>query len=259
MKTSLKIIVALFAILCAACDDYIEMPPANEKKLIRIKQYYGEYYQEKSATILDFKYDQRDRLIEVQRTQQNNTDTLKYNWDSYKSIRHKWDKHSYEYFIEDGKISNYFHYYNDTTYISFVYDQDGYIKEYEVKNGEKQQEKHSYTWENRQLSLYDEVTLCYNSQICKGFFPLLYIFIGLNNDGDYCYDRNYLFMAHPNLIGVKTTYLPTKILREYLQEQRTQCFNFEYKLDQNDYIISCTVLHNTDFSSERYTYKFVWE
>ena len=70
---------------------------------------------------------------------------------------------------------------------------------------------------------------------------------------------DYIFMAQPELIGIRSNSLPTKIINNDLRE--TYSFN-DYDFDSEGYVTRCTVSGEwqTDGSSFcNYIYKFIWE
>jgi hypothetical protein len=101
-------------------------------------------------------------------------------------------------------------------------------------------------------------TYRYDNQTSKGFLPLLVDYI----ETDICED--YLFAAQPELIGIKMSHLPSKII------DGSSTISFEYELEEG-YVTSCSVNEyesydhdyngdgQKDYHSYDYYYEFVWE
>ena len=67
-----------------------------------------------------------------------------------------------------------------------------------------------------------------------------------------------LFNAHPELVGARITYLPSNMTST---NERT---TFDYELDADGYIKSCTIVEEEYHGEKWYaykpdTYEFVWE
>ena len=96
---------------------------------------------------------------------------------------------------------------------------------------------------------FEEYSYIYDNKTCNGSFPLFYEYAGWD-------DELYIFMAQPELIGIKTKNLPKMIIDD------PYTYTFEYEFDQDNYITSCTM--NKEYYGEygyskEYYYEFVWE
>lgn len=271
--------MALFAVLMSvsftSCDKEEDGgsstgKPSIEKKLVRVISYDVEDSREELNEILEFIYDAKGNVVEIiEKDDDGDSYSSKYVWDSNKSVTLQWDEDSEEfvkYILTDGRITTYHsHQYSAGSmgdyYVYLTYDKNGYIKE--VSDDEVEREPYLiYTWVDGKLSFYEDyngiTTLRYSDKICKGFFPVVceeYV-------GDF---EDYLFIAQPELLGIKTTYLPSKIIDG-------ECtISFEYELGSKGYVESCTVNKfysydhdyngdgRDDYDSYDYLYEFVWE
>lgn len=116
---------------------------------------------------------------------------------------------------------------------------------------------HTYTWNDEKIIKYtnDYSNLCYeytyNGKTCQGWF--LYI----NDEGWDIIDDDYIFFAHPELVGMRTNQLPEQIYHtktyknEYYDEFHKENYQsediyedttkFNYTLNKDGYIESSTV------------------
>ena len=271
MKAIRKIGMALFAVLVsvniASCspdnggesqDDSPSNQPSIEKKLVKILEYCVRNNELVLDDIIEFKYDTKGNVVEILKKQgdgNNNweVDTTECVWDSNKSMTYYWDKGDNDeyvkYSLSDGKITDIcYHYYGwnpmtdehilEENFYHLAYGKDGNL----VEAGENK-----LTWSNGKLKMvengYNLISIHYGEQTCKGFFPL---FI------DYACDELWelLFWAQPELLGIKTTYLPEKIV------DGDDTTTFEYEFDVDGYIERCA---ETDRTNYTLYYDFVWE
>ena len=255
--------MALFAVLMSvnftSCDKGDEGESAAQKtnkKLVQMREYKVDASGENLNRMLDFKYDANGLVIKIQEKWKESSDSdwdvdvMEYVWDSNNSITRYWED-GYEcckYTLADGRISNKYSSEDNAITGTYAYDQEGYIKQ--VNDG------CTYTWSGGQLLLGNHYgssdTFRYGSQECKGFFPLLSEYI--------CYEGgDYLFLAHPELIGAKCISLPIKKSGKY------ETVTYEYKLASDGYISTCTETteeHWGEGFGQRTIvciYEFVWE
>ena len=274
MKTFRMIGIALFAVLMcvnfASCgNDDGEIPsdptgdsptnqPTNEKKLVQVMIYDDE---EALEEIIEFKYDENGNLIKAD---ESGGETLNYIWESNNSVTCKWDMEDEDfvkYSLTNGKVTRiqthelsynpiigeYDGYYDYYGY--FDYDKDGHLKEIGGEYDGEKEPSYSYTWDNGNLTSFDSKRCFYDYKTYKGFFPLFFDYVGFNKE-------EYIFMALPELVGIKTKNLPKMII------DGSNTYTFEYEFNQDNYIISCTVNKEDggDYSyNEEYYYEFVWE
>lgn len=180
------------------------------------------------------------------------TDIYEYKWNSNKSFTLQWDEEEADEFIlEEGKVVKRINVdKGDEEVITTYFDYEkGYIKEFrhfsEIEGNPDENESwiSSFSWVGGRLSsVYDEgemTTFLYSDQTCKrGFFPLFSDFI---ED----IESFSIFMAHPELVGLRTTQLPS--------EMTGADITFKYEFDSEGYVIGCT-----EFGEDVY-YSFFWE
>lgn len=266
MKILRKIGMALFAVLVsvnfASCspdnggesqDDSPSNQPSNEKKLVKMMQYVDG----RLDGVCEFKYDSNGRIAEYKSKfwygGDNPDETkLEYNWYSNDSITViKNGKLRRGFKLSSGKVIRETDYSREEFYC-YAYNEDGNVIEYKEL---EQDASYNYTWNNGKLRTLDTpsatYSLSYDDNTCKGFFPLFcdYAVIGSTDN---------LFYVHPEFVGARTIYLPSNITTV---DERT---SFDYELDSDGYIESCTVVEEECHGGEWYaykpdTYEFIWE
>ena len=250
MKTLKLIGVALFALFSfVACDDptdSTENQSASGKRLATVIR---------SSDMIQFKYDKNGNVIQANEIgYSGHVESFYYLWDSNKSITFKFDEDDedfYKYNLTDGRITNVFYYFNadrqHDEYTYFNYNNEGHIKDF---GGSSEGEIATFNWENSKLLSTGSTSFIYSNQTCNGSFPLLYLFVELWDKEDY------LFMAQPELSGIRTNHLPKMIIKG-----NSYVYTFEYKFDQYNYITSCTMSILNKYNDERNEeiFEFVWE
>lgn len=180
------------------------------------------------------------------------TESYEHIWNFNKSFTIRQDEEETDEFIlENGRVTKQINVdEGDEEVITTYFDYEkGYIKEcrhfseIEGDLDENESWTSSFSWVDGKLSsVFDEgemTTFLYSDQTCKkGFFPLFHLYI---EDFEYFY----IFMAQPELIGLKTTHLPS--------EMTGSDGTFEYEFDSEGYVIGCTVSEDNDY------YAFFWE
>lgn len=117
----------------------------------------------------------------------------------------------------------------------------------------------TYVWDNRKMTKYiynyssdssDEPSVyeyTYNGKTCKGWFP------NMADESWDPVDDDYIFFAHPELVGMRNNQLPEQIKDDEGDIQR-----FTYTFDKDGYVKSCTVTDGAD-DTDATTYTFKWE
>ena len=119
--------------------------------------------------------------------------------------------------------------------------------------------KYIYKENNSENSYVYEYT--YNGKTCKGWFP------NIEDESWTPLDDDYIFFAHPELIGMRTNQLPEQIFNkytdkseyydeyyketckyEYTDEETTK---FDYTLNKDGYLESCTVTYTSVETTKR--------
>lgn len=130
---------------------------------------------------------------------------------------------------------------------------------------------YTYTWDNGKMIkyIYKEnnsensyvYEYTYNGKTCKGWFP------NIEDESWTPLDDDYIFFAHPELIGMRTNQLPEQIFNkytdkseyydeyyketckyEYTDEETTK---FDYTLNKDGYLESCTVTYTSVETTKR--------
>ena len=192
------------------------------------------------------------------------TETFEHVWALNKSFTIQWDEEEADEFIlEGGKVVKRINVdEGDEEVITTYFDYEkGYIKECrhfsEIEGDPDENESwtSSFSWVDGKLSsVFDEgemTTFLYSDQTCKrGFFPLF---------SDFMEDIQSfsIFMAHPELVGLRTAHLPKEIIR------KNGSSTFEYEFDSEGYVVGCTAYstYKSGSYSNTYTeyYAFFWE
>lgn len=96
---------------------------------------------------------------------------------------------------------------------------------------------------------YDDVTLKYGNSCQKGYFPFIVTMIQDNPE------FSLLFMAHPEIAGIRTSQLPTSvtITNDYSGETETSTITYEF--DKEGYISKIKVKESAGSS----TYTLTWK
>ncbi|MDO5482599.1 MAG: hypothetical protein Q4F47_06145 [Bacteroidaceae bacterium] len=114
------------------------------------------------------------------------------------------------------------------------------------------------SWEEDKLikfseSYYKEQHWIYEGKTCKGYNPVILM---------EAFDDWFPAMAHPELIGMRTNYLPSSSSIEYYDGDRTSCY-YTYKFDEDGYlkecVKECVVSQEGRISTDTDAYYFTWE
>lgn len=265
MKAFRLIGMALLAIVmsanftaCSSDDDEITKDDngviTNQKKMVEMKMTTN------SETVTsELSYDTKGRLVSITHTEKygSNTDRdiTNITWGE-NSVKESSDGESISYSLTDGLIRTGSD--TDDRDYSFAYNSSKQLTTYQY--GRKNDlNTRTLTWDNGKITkiVYsdnhdDDLTseITYGNQTCKGYFPLVALMVE---------DDFKLMIAHPELIGMRYTQLPSQINSkdgnvEYKEE-------YTYKLDKNEYVESCTIKETKTGSIDIYTtnYTFKWE
>ena len=262
MKTFRFIGMALFAILMcvnfASCsssdDDPTEEKEEGEvvvsgKKLVKI---VGTSKDSSDSETYTFKYDNKGRLIEATESYQEgsykDTDTYQFIWgdDAIKVIINP--TYNYTLTLNNGLVQN--SNLDDENGV-FTYNNSNRFIKYSSKS---KYDTCSAIWDGDKLvsiSNYDnEATLTYSSSCKKGYFPFIATMITYDADA-------ILFMAHPEIAGMRTNQLPTSIT--WTDNYGSETSTFTYEFDKEGYISKIVGEETFDGSTETYTYTLTWQ
>lgn len=206
------------------------------------------------SEIYTFKYDNKGRLIEATELCKENeyeeTYTYNFTWgDDFIIFDESWSNKTYTKILtlKNGLVQNVgdsdFFTYNKTN--RFVSTENGY----------------SYTttavWDDDKLmSIFEaregdyNIRLTYGTTCEKGYFPFIATLIG-------GYGCELLFVAHPNIAGMRTTQLPSSVIITNIYGNKTSnTYTYAFAFDKKGYITEMTV-KGTDGSTWIYT--LTWE
>lgn len=233
MKTFKTLAKALMAVLMIACisscnkDNNEDGSIFNEKKLTKISFPNGQY--------ISFFYDQKGRLIEAEERYSDNyfKETIIWGDDAVKiNTKSLYDgqesTNSYTIPLTNGMIQSYN--FNSSQYTA-SYNQSNRLIEWG-----KERNKTCLIWDGDKLvsvtkdnygHIYDN-TLTYEKSCEKGYFPLLSYLIEVGHSF-------YLFLAHPELLGLRTNQLPARITRVYEGNDPIEV-SYSYEFNNEGYI-----------------------
>ena len=257
MKIIRKIGMALFAVLMSvnftSCnkdnDDSVGGDSSNQsgKKLVKVMEYDGSG--EELEAKYEFKYNQAGNVVEYTEGYFDDgkwqKETGKVSWNSNGSITltSEGEEEALVVALSDGRITSWGSWYN------FTYDEKGFVKTF-VCESQLESYSRAYTWDDSYLfsidyqsEYYGTESVHYGNKACKGFLPVFGKYVDIPEIG--------LFMAMPELVGVKTTNLPTKINGNFST-------TFDYQLDAAGYVTKCTV-EELSVEPKKALYEFVWE
>ena len=258
MKTFRLIGMALLAVVMSinftSCSDDDEEPIknddgiiTNQKRLMEIKETNAEG----SIEIYTFSYDSKGRLISV---------TDSWNGKEHYTTRFTWGNNTIIATSDDDDANTY------TLTDNLVRKQQGdgeyskiftYNSSNQLIKVDEMDERHSsddcsytYTWDNGKMTkyIYKEnnsensyvYEYTYNGKTCKGWFP------NIEDESWTPLDDDYIFFAHPELIGMRTNQLPEQIFNKYTDKSE---YYDEYYKETCKYEYTC-LLYTSDAADE---------
>jgi uncharacterized lipoprotein YehR (DUF1307 family) len=259
MKTFRLIGMALLAIvLCVnfiACSSSNDTPTkSKEKKLIRITK------TENSGTsnTSEFIYDAQGRVTSV--------------WESGLEYHITWGNNSLtheniyddidNYELKNNKIINSSSLFSDSkeNSIQYTYNNSGHITNIKTPYGEDY-----FTWNGDKLIKYihthtDGISYTceykYNGKTCTGWTPFTY-----DNSAWSSFEVEPFLYAHPELVGMRTSELPTQLKIAYYDDEHISMetiVNIYYIFDSDGYTQKC--IHKNDSNkNDTTTYTYTWE
>lgn len=264
MRTFRLIGMALIAMLmcvnftaCSSDDEIIKDDDGvvtNEKKLVEIKMTNNS-----EIITWDFSYGTKGKLASITCTEkyeyETDIDITNIIWGD-NTVMESENGESITYSINDGLIRSGSE--SGGRDYSFAYNSSKQLTTYQYSN-ERYSNSRTLIWENGKVTkmTYEKdepSTITYGNQTCKGFFPLMVLMVE---------DDFKLMLAHPELVGMRTTQLPTQINSKDDYYETTE--KYTYTLNKDRYVESCTMIYTekrldtneTDTSTDIYTFK--WE
>lgn len=269
MRTFRLLGMALIAILvsvnfasCSSDDDEIIKDDdgviTSEKKLVEIQETYKEYIK-----IMTFSYDSKSKLISIVEKDYDSSksDIINITWGE-NTVTESENGESITYSLTDGLVRTGLE--TDGYKYSFAYNSSKQLTTYQY--GDKHDSStRTFAWENGRVTkiVYDgEISeITYDSKTCKGYFPLMVIMVE---------DDFKVMLAHPELIGMRTTQLPSQSYSkdvqkgeyydDYIKETNKyeniyeSTTKFTYKLNSDGYVESVTMVE-TDVQTSKYSFQ----
>ena len=245
MKTSKMVGLALVAIAlgvsltsCSKDDPTKEESGTvvNEKKLTKIDFSDGHT----SYGYISFTYDDKGRLTKAEQINDSGysfTETMMWGDDAVKiNTSEKYNgeevNSSYTLPLVNGLVQSFSQY-------TPIYNQSNKLIEWGTERA-----KTTIIWDGDKLvsateNYYDHVydyTLTYEKSCNKGYFPLLGDLIDVGYG-------HFLFLAHPELLGLRTTQLPKTMAYTY-DNKDSNVDSFSYELDKEGYISKMTTTYS---------------
>lgn len=142
------------------------------------------------------------------------------------------------------------------SFTCFAYDLNNQLVKFE-RNGSAT----DFSWENGKIckSIYkddhSEIISIFTYQgTCKGYFPPYSTYYIDSDDYE-------ISLAHPELIGLRCSQLPSRITRQ--TDSGEHILNFSYNFDSDGYIETCTInefsVFNGNPNSWTCTWNFKWQ
>ena len=262
MKTFRLIGMALLAVVMSinftSCSDD-EEPIKNDDGVITNQKRLVEFTEtdEHDTYTWSFSYDSKGRLISiVQKDYDSSSYITNITWGE-NTIRESEDDESITYSLTDG-LARTGSETNGTNY-SFAYNSSKQLTAYQRSSSRYDySDTRTLTWDNGKVTkITDEdgiSEITYGNQTCKGYFPFMVTMVE---------DDFKVMLAHPELVGLRTTQLPIQIYNKEDYYETTS--KLTYKLDKDGYLESCTensteeaVSNGTTYTYTT-TYTFTWE
>lgn len=276
MKTFRFIGMALFAVLmcvnftsCSGGDDDPTEEPeeggvvVNGKNLVKIvgKSANGSY-----SETYTFSYDNKGRLIAATEAEEEGgykeTDTFELVWgDDAIKVTEKSTysgsiyTESYIFTLKNGLVQ--YEDEEDGARGTYTYNSSNKL----IKYSNSEDWTNTAIWDGDKLVSIsdsdDDATLKYGNSCKKGYFP----FIATMIDTGEC---PLLFMAHPEIAGMRTTQLPTSITwthtDDYSGKTDSETSTMEYEFDKEGYISKIIGKEtDSDGSTDTYIYTLTWQ
>lgn len=257
MKTFRLIVLAVMAIMvsvnlssCSKDNEDID-GNINSKKLVQVIE-SNLHSEENSSKTFDFSYDSKDRLISISKI---------YSSSDIRTINYIWKNNIITEQTEDGNTT-----YNlennlvrtikeSDDIVSFSYNSSNQLIAEQITYEYGNTWTNEYVWDKDKLVSYNnDEQYIYSGRTCKGYNPLIF-----PNDFSEGYD---LFLAHPELNGMRTQQLQDKVTTNY-SDGSTLVVDYSYTFDKDGYLETCTMnitnKYGSNVSTWKIIYTFTWE
>lgn len=217
----------------------------SEKKITKINISNGD-----ESEVYTFSYDDKGRVINGEHKDKYGTYSYNFVWGD-DAIKTSWtssgseNNYSCMLSLKNGLVQH--EDYRDEDKGTFTYNASNKL----VKFSDGEYWTVSAIWDDDKLvsvSKEDsDATLTYNNIICKnGYFPLIATIIGAG-------ESEPLYLAHPEIVGMRTSQLPSSITWKDYYESETGILTYEFNND--GYISKITIKEDSNTS----TYTLTWE
>ena len=239
--------------------DEVVTPP---KKLTQMKAI-------REGLTIDFEYDEKGQLSSAIVTIINGTSTYIHQYDYIWSGNIIFERTDYTteatYTLEKGLIKDIQKkngQYKNTLY--FTYNNSKQLSTYKASYMGKDSE-YRYNWNNNKITqmIYhygegsyfdpDSTIVSYNGEMAMGHYPLWFAEI---MKADTLKSTSPLLIAHPELIGIGSKHLPSKIIEKY---DGNCIFYYTYSFKEDGYIENCTKKTESIWGTSIEIYTFKWE
>lgn len=265
----IAIMVCVNFTACSSDDEIIKDDDGvitSEKKLVEMKETYDGH-----VDVMAFSYDSKGKLITVveKDNDDNSSEITNITWGKNTVVEFfNNDKDAITYSINDGLVRTGLD--DEGQNYSFAYNSSKQLTTYLSNPNDKYESRTmTLTWENGKITkmadydIHNEKVLefTYGNQTCKGYFPLMVLMV----DDDFR-----LMLAHPELIGMRTTQLPSQSYSKDVQKGEHYDDNFKetykyeniseetikytYKLAGDGYVESVTMIE-TDVKTYKHSFQ----
>lgn len=268
MKTFRLIKLAVMAIMvsvnlssCSKDDDPTKNDDGiviGEKKLVQVTE-LNLASEENSSKTFDFSYDSEGRLISITRTysyDDSDIRTANYIWGNNIIVERTEDDNT-SFNLENNLVKKIQE--SDDDIVSFSYNSSNQLISKQIDHEYGSTWTNKYVWDKDRFVSYKydtqyETQYTYSGKTCKGYNPLIF-----PNDFSEGYD---LFIAHPELNGMRSQQLPDKETNNY-SDGETHVVDYLYTFDKEGYLETCTMnitnQYNSNVSTWKIIYTFKWE
>ena len=275
MRTFRLIGMALIAVMtcanftaCSSDDDEVikddDGVVTREKKLVEMKESYDSK-DDVHVDVMTFSYDGKGKLITVVQkcSDDNSSNITNITWGE-NTFKESSNGESITYSVNDGLVRTGSE--SDGRNYSFAYNSSKQLTTYQYGDKNDDTTTRTLTWDNGKVTKMtykkdEPSTITYGNQTCKGYFPLMVLMVE---------DDFKAMLAHPELIGMRATQLPSQTYSKYVQKGehyddyfketykyeniKEETTKFTYKLTTDGYVESVT-MEETDIETYKYSFQ----
>lgn len=222
---------------------------SNEKKLVKMAQSGS------SSVSITFTYDEKGRMIEATEVSDySNNESFLWGDNAIKcdgvtfTLENglvqcedsEWKKFVYSY-NQSNRLTKCEYEHHDAE-VSYLWDGDKLVSVTEIENP------------NSDYETTTDITVTYEKSCKKGFNPYLTGMLGIGSS-------YYLYLGHPELLGLRTKQLPKTVSRNRTSAYNTssEITSFSYEFDKDGYISKMIIEETYDGESSSATITLTWE